>query len=172
MGYNKRMSDEQSSAIEQVNDEVRLQRALAVVEHQVRHGSTIRAACEACEVSERTFYAWVHAGALTSYLTECQQSRATAASTMAAGAIPDVMKYMIEIATGEKAVRGANPVAAAQFIFVMAGASGPQTSAAEEKPSTNIMAFVPEMLTINVVAPGRHADIIEGVVVEVSDPDE
>ena len=60
---------------------------------------------------------------------------------------------LIAIATGKIQVRGANPVAAARFVLSAAGITE-DTSAAEEKPpTTNI--FLPEMVTLNVMAAAR-----------------
>lgn len=161
-----------TDAIVEVTDEIRLQRALTVMAHRIAHGSTIKAACEACNVPERTFYDWVEQGVLGDYLAQCQEARATVASTIAAEVVPDVMQYMIAIATGAKVVRGANPIAAAQFVFAAAGVKEPVASAAELPGGPTVLQFLPQMVTFNVIQgiPAvLSANVIEGEAEEVPD---
>jgi hypothetical protein len=141
------MNDE----ITAVKDEVKIQRALAVLAHQVAEGSTIREACVACDVKERTFYRWISEGLLANHLAECREGRSKAAATMAAEAIPDIMGYMIEIASGKNVVRGANPIAAAQLVFTAAGVKTEMAPVSQPEIDTpTILAFMPQLVTFKV----------------------
>ena len=160
--------------MEQLKDEVRVRRALAVMEHQVTHGGSIRDACEVCNVPERTFFRWVNQGVLGDYLTGCRESRVEVASAMAAEALPDVMCYMIEIATGRKVMRGANPIAATRFVY-SAAVLRDHASRSQSAGKTNVLAFLPELVTFNVVqgtpavdSKGRM-EIIDGEVEDLDD---
>lgn len=147
MWYNRCMVEK----VEAVKDEVRLQRALAVHLRQVEEGLTIREACQACNVPERTFYRWVAGGVLDGYLAECREGRSMAAATMAAEAIPDIMRYMIGIASGTEVVRGANPIAAAQLVFGAAGVKAEMAPpAAPDSKSPTILTFMPQLVTFRV----------------------
>jgi hypothetical protein len=151
------------------HDEVRLRRVLAVIEHQVKNGSTVPEACEACSVSERSFYRWIGDGILADYLADCQKSRSGAATALAAESVPDVMNYMISIATGKTQARGANPIAAAQLIFRIAGLQGGD-SAGDKGKAPNVLAFLPQMMTLNIVqSPNVHGqgEIVDAEVEEL-----
>jgi len=141
-----------TTAVEAISEEVRAQRAIRVIQHQVQHGSSVRQACEACNVPVRTFYHWMREGVLTDYVGASRDSRSTVASALAIEAIPDVMQYMIAIATGKVQVRGANPIAAAQFVFSAAGVKA-TTATEAEKPPTNVLAFLPQMVTLQIMQP-------------------
>jgi hypothetical protein len=142
-----------TNAIELYQDEVRFQRALAVIKHQVEHGSKTRKACEACNVPVSTFYQWLEDGVLTEYLTDARRVRAELTSAVANEAAPDVLRYMVALATGKTQVRGANPVAAAKLVLEIAGGQHDTYAAESGKTTTNI--FLPEMVTLNVMAAGR-----------------
>jgi len=166
-----------TNEIETVKDEVKLQRALSVLTHQVEEGLTVREACRACNVPERTFYRWIAEGLLTDHLAECRMGRAKAAATMAAEAIPDIMQYMINIASGTKVARGANPIAAAQLVFSAAGVKSemaPSSSQAHETPT--ILAFMPQLVTFKVEHGSPATEdgtlIIEGQAVDLGSVDE
>jgi hypothetical protein len=81
---------------------------------------------------------------------------------------------MIKIATGQEVVRGANPVAAARFIFSVVGLTDRTPSPkASAKPA--VLAFIPEMVTFNIVngrpvidSEGRM-EIIDGEVEDLDD---
>lgn len=168
------MESDEIAPTEQLKDEVRVRRALAVIDHQVTHGGSIRDACEACNVPERSFFRWVNQGVLANHLAECRESRSKVASMMAAEALTDVMHYMIEIATGRKVVRGANPIAAARFVYSAAGLRD-RTSPPKPSGKTNVLAFLPELVTFNVVqgtlavdSEGRM-EIIDGEVEDLDD---
>lgn len=162
--------------IELVTEEVKFQRALAVIEHQVKHGTSVRAACRACNVPERTFYRWLGEGVLKDYLDESRESRSQAVSSMATEALPDVMQYMIDVATGKVQVRGANPVAAAEFVFAKAG--GAMTSAAEvaAQSTTQVLAFIPQLSTVRIVhalsGPDTDTEPVEVIEGEIADVEE
>ena len=130
------MSNE-TTALELYQDEVRFQRALAVIEHQVTHGSSTRKACEACNVPVSTFYKWLQDGVLTEYLTDARRGRAELTSAVANEAAPDVLRYMIALATGKTQVRGANPVAAAKLVLEIAAGKGTTSAAEGGRPTTN-----------------------------------
>ena len=176
MWYNRYMTNK-TDAVDAVKDEVRLQRALAVLACQIEEGSTIHDACKACNVPERTFYRWVAEGVLEVHLAECREGRAKAAATMAAEAIPDIMRYMIRIASGVQAVRGANPIAAAQLVFNAAGVKSemaPTTPPSADTPT--ILAFMPQLVTFKVEHGSPVAEdgtlIIEGQAVDMGPVDE
>jgi len=160
-----------TTAVEAISEEVRAQRAIRVIQHQVQHGSSVRQACEACNVPVRTFYHWMREGVLTDYVGASRDSRSTVASALAIEAIPDVMQYMIAIATGKVQVRGANPVAAARFVLSVAGITEDTSAAEDRPPTTNI--FLPEMVTLNLVAaahsvpPDDPPEALEGSYEEV-----
>ena len=84
------------------------------------------------------------------------------------------MCYMIEIATGRKVVRGANPIAAARFVYSAAGLRD-HASRSQSAGKTNVLAFLPELVTFNVVqgtpavdSKGRM-EIIDGEVEDLDD---
>jgi len=158
----------EETAIETINDEVRFQRAIRVLQHRITHGSTIRAACQACGVPERTFYDWVRQGVLDDYVAECKAARSETARAMAAEALPDVMRFMIDIATGKRTVRGANPIAAAQFVYAAAG--GAETGKAD-KEAPPAFAFMPQTAVFNIAvgSAGPSPVVLEGEVVDGDD---
>jgi hypothetical protein len=152
------MSDETSLRLA---DELRLRRALAVIEHHVKTGEPINASCDVCNVKTSTFYDWVSAGVLDTYLDDCRRSRSETAATMAAEAIPDITAYLVRVATGQVRVRGANPIAAAQLILSLAGVTpGREKSAAGMPLTTNVLQFIPQLVQFNIVQgmPARNAD--------------
>ena len=160
------------TGIELINEEIRAQRALAVMEHRVTSGSTIREACLACNVPESTFYDWAASGVLTEYLMDCREGRSKVASTIAAEAIPDILQYMVKIATGQEKRKTVNPVAAAQFVFSVAGVKKGLTSAAEPRSGPPaVLAFIPQMVTFRiehgVPVSGADIEIIEGEAEEI-----
>lgn len=136
--------------LKQYGDEVRVRRALAVLDYQVEHGASIQEACEACNVPHRTFNRWVKDGLLAEYLDACREGRLKVLRLTALNAVESVMRYMIKIATGEKIVRGANPIAAAKFVFEMAGL-GPATER-PQPPSTvaNVLVGMPQQVVFNI----------------------
>jgi len=166
--YNMSMAEQDELALEAVSDEVKLQRALRVIECQVAQGMTARDACEACDVPERTYYRWLSEGVLNSWLAECQAGRSKAAEAMAAESLPEIMQYMIGIATGKTTRRGANPIAAAEFVWAKQG------KRAGGRGSVRPLAFVPQFIMLNVsggaVVAGvpEDGEIIDGECVEVS----
>lgn len=162
--------------IEELKEEVRVRRVLAVLDYLVEHGCSISEACEACNVPVRSFFRWVEQGILTDYLAECRESRRQVASVIAAEAIPDVMHYMIEIATGRKVVRGANPVAAARFVSDAMGFKEPTSAAEVGSGRPAVLALLPEMVTFRVEhgVPAVDSDgymIIEGEAEEINEPE-
>jgi len=171
--YNGGMNDT-NIALEEVTQEIKVQRCLAVVEHQVRNNSSVAAACRATGVPKRSFYRWIGEGVLTDYLAKCKESRTKTIRTMAAEAMPDVMRYMIALATGQETVRGASPIAAAEFV-VKAG--GLRLSDERERSAQTNIVFLPQMATFHVKEGGLVRDssgeieILEGTVEEV-DPEE
>lgn len=163
------------TGIELVNEEIRAQRALAVMQHRVLLGSTIREACHACNVPESTFYDWAASGVLSEYLADCREGRSKVASTIAAEAVPDIMHYMVKIAKGEEKRKNVSPVAAAQFVFSVAGVKKSAASTAEVKPGTPaVLAFIPQMVTFRiehgVPVSGAPIEIIEGEAEEILEP--
>ena len=93
---------------------------------------------------------------------------------MALHTVEDIMRYMIEIATGQNVVRSANPIAAAKFVYQMAGLDAdytPRTTSNE----TNVLAGLPEMVRFEIVGASPVLDeqgrlkIIEG---ELEEPDD
>lgn len=154
--------------IEKLNAEVTFQRALAVVEHQVEHGSKVQEACAAVGVPRATFYKWVRQGVLADYLAEARSSRSEVAHTMAAGRLPDIMGYMIDIATGKTKLRGASPIAAAKFVWDVVGAGVAQPDDEVEEATPVSLMFVPEMVVFNVtggaprIGDDGSMEIIEG----------
>jgi hypothetical protein len=147
----------------QLASELRLQRALAVIEHHVKTGDPINVSCDACSVATSTFYDWVRDGVLDTYLDECRQTRADTAATMAAEAIPDITAYLVRVATGNVRVRGANPIAAAQLILTIAGVRLDRDKSAADSPvvSANVLQFMPQLVQFNIVA-GMPAKDEEG----------
>ena len=170
--YNYSMANElavtEQDQIQQLNSEVVFQRALAVVEHQVENGSTVTEACEAMDVPRAMFYKWVKQGVLADYLAEARKSRSEVAHTMAAGKLPDVMGYMIQIATGKVKLRGASPIAAAKFVWDVVGAGVAQPDSEVEEAAPISLTFVPQMVVFNVtggaprMADDGSMEIIEG----------
>lgn len=162
--------DNPSKAIEETTTEVKLQRALAVIEHQVKHNSSVEAACRACGVSKTSFYRWVGDGILTEYLAQCRESRTKTVQAIAAEAMPDVMAYMIRLATGQETVRGASPIAAAEFV---AKAGGLRLSGERERSHQTNIVFLPQMATFHVAEGGLvrndegKIEIVEGEVTEL-----
>ena len=65
-------------------------------------------------------------------------------------AVEEVMKYVIELATGHKVVRGANPIAAAKFVYKMGGLE-PRTSPTTVHSQTNVLVGLPEMVRFKIV---------------------
>ena len=167
--------DTESTALEEITTEVKLQRAMAVVEHQVKHGTSVEAACRACGVSRTSFYRWVGEGVLTDYLAECRNSRMRTVQAMAAEALPDVMQHMIRLATGQESVRGASPIAAAEFV---AKAGGLRVGGEKEGHRQTNIVFLPQMETFHVAEGGLvrndegQIEIIEGEVEELPPGDE
>jgi hypothetical protein len=142
-------------------DELRLQRALAVIEHHVRTGDPINASCDACNVKTSTFYDWVSAGVLNGYLEECRKSRSETAAAMAAEAIPDIARYLVSVATGKVRVRGANPIAAAQLLLTIAGVTPGRDKSAADIVPPNVLTFMPQLVQFNIVQ-GMPAQDAEG----------
>ena len=63
------------TAVQQYKDEVRVRRALAVMDYQVEHGCSVQEACEAWNVAERSFYRWLNEGIVDADLNEAAGSR-------------------------------------------------------------------------------------------------
>ena len=136
--------------LQQCKDEVRVRRALAVTGYQVTHGVSIRHACRACAVPERTFYRWLNEGVPVDHLVGCQEGRAKMVRARAFHAVEEAMKYVIEIATGHKVVRGANPIASAKFVYKMGGLE-PRTSPTASYCQTNVLVGLAEMVRSDIV---------------------
>ena len=130
--------------LQMCNEEVKFQRALAVLNHRVQHGSTIRAACEACNVPPTTFYAWLNEGVLSDYLADSRESRATAAVAMAVESVPEIMTFLINVARGDIQRRGVNPIAAAQIVLGAAGIR--DASPTEPARTATALTFTPQMV--------------------------
>ena len=150
-----------SESLALLNDELRFQRALAVIEHHVKTGDPISDCCDACSVPRSTFYKWIADGVLDTYLEECRKSRSETAAAMAAEAIPDVTRYLVNVATGRVRVRGANPIAAAQLLLSIAGVTPGRESAADSGLPANVLAFMPQLVQFNIVG-GMPAQDEEG----------
>ena len=58
-------------AVKQYQDEVRVRRALDVMDYQVQRGCSVQEACEACNVAKRTFYRWLNEGVLVDHVAGC-----------------------------------------------------------------------------------------------------
>jgi len=162
------------TGIESINDEIRVRRALAVMRHRVVTGSTIREACQACNVPESTFYDWAASGVLSEYLADCRDGRSKVASAIAAEAVPDIMQYMVRVAKGEEKRKNINPVAAAQFVFSVAGIREGVLPITEGKPGMPaVLAYIPQMVTFHikhgVPVSGADIEIIEGEVEELDE---
>jgi hypothetical protein len=147
--------------LELYNDEVRLQQALQVMQYQVEHNCTIREACAEIGVAERTFYRWLNEGVLTDTIEIMRESRSKALRGMATGAMPDILQYMIELASGHKTVRGASPVAAAKFVLEIAKIFAGEK---DESATPTITVFLPEFSRFKVEA--GVPEVLEGEVVE------
>jgi len=146
-----------------VNEELRLQRTLAVIERHVATGEPINACCDACSVPTSTFYSWIADGVLDTYLEECRKSRTDTAAAMAAEAIPDITSYLVRVATGQVRVRGANPIAAAQLILRIAGVGPGGEKSAADLPAvpTNVLAYIPQLVQFTIIG-GMPAKDKEG----------
>ena len=126
-----------------------MRRALAVMDYQVQRGCSVQEACEACNVAERTFYRWLNEGVLVDHLAGCQEGREKMVVAMALHALEGIMKYMVKIASGAKAVRGANRIAAAKFVYKMAGFEA-GTSPTTVHSQTNVLVGLPEMVRFEI----------------------
>jgi len=164
--------------IEEYREEVRLRRALAVMEHQVEHGSSLREACAANNVPVTTFYRWLADGLLTDRLSEDGEGLAAAVQMQAASALTDVVDYMIQIATGKVQVRGANPVAAARWLAELANIRTPATRISAAEPSASQHQFAPPLVQFNLVNYTPAVDdqgrieVIEGQGEYIENPDD
>ena len=160
-------------AVKQYQDEVRVRRALAVMDYQVTHGVSIQDACNACNVAERTFYRWLNEGVLVDHLAGCQEGREKMVRARALYAVEEIVGYMVEIASGAKVVRGANPIAEAKFVYKVAGfeaGTSPTTYS-----QTNVLMGLPEMVRFEIVDANPVLDdqgrleIIDGELEEPAD---
>jgi hypothetical protein len=158
--YNGGMSD----SLALLNEELRLKRTLAVIEHHVTTGDPITVSCDTCNVPTSTFYKWIADGVLDTYLEDARKSRSDTAAAMAAEAIPDITAYLVRVATGKIRVRGANPIAAAQLILTIAGVRPDKDKSAADLPVTvpaNVLQFMPQLGQFNIVQ-GMPAQDEEG----------
>lgn len=171
--YNRAMAE---TAMTDYTEEVRVQRMVKVLEHQVEHGGSIAEACEATGLSESTFHSWNKKGVLDDYLALTKESRVSTIRGQATLALPDVMEHMIALATGAIEQRGASSIRAAEFVLKVAGVqAGSGTPGVA--PNVNILNLLPEQVVFKVSGghptlddQGRlvaQEDIIEGEAVPV-----
>ena len=144
------MFSEANTPLSEYNRTVRFRRTLAVMRYQVENGASVQEACKACNVPERTFYRWISEGTLDDYLAECSEGWSKAVAAQALEAVGAIMMYMIEIASGAKVVRGANPIAAAKFVFKFAGLE-PYTRTPKSDGNTDVLLGMPKQVQFLVV---------------------
>ena len=92
-------------------------------------------------------------------------------------ALPDVMEYMVKLATGETVARGASPIRAAEFVLKMAGVTGVGAAGSAGETNINILNLLPQQVVFPLESgrpilddQGRlvaQEEIIEGEAVEV-----
>ena len=97
---------------------------------------------------------------LTDTIEIMRESRAKALRGMATGAMPDILQYMITLATGKKEVRGASPVAAAKFVLEIAKLFAGEK---DDSATPTINVFLPEFSRLEVKA--NVPEILVGEVV-------
>ena len=114
---------DEANALEEYQRTVRVQRALSVMDYQVTNGGTTADACKAVDVPVRSFYRWVRDGLITEYLDSPRGGVLAVLADKAIMSLPKVLEHITAIATGDKEVRGASPVAAAKWVASMAGVS-------------------------------------------------
>ena len=178
------MIDKDKTIVEEYNDAVKAQRCIEVLEYKQDHSVSTADACQAMGLAESTFYYWRKQGALQVHMEESTaRTRAALVSigqAQAVLALPDVMEYMVKLATGEMVARGASPIRAAEFVMKMAGVSGAETPPAGAETNINIMNLLPQQVCFGRMEGGHPtlddqgriivpAEIVEGEVVEVED---
>lgn len=161
------------------NDAIKAQKCIEVLEHKRQNHCSTAAACVAVGLAESTFYYWRKQGKLQAYMEEATaDTRAALVSVgkaQAVLALPDVMDYMVKLATGETVARGASPIRAAEFVLKMAGVSG--VGPATGETNINILNLLPQQVVFPLESgrptlddQGRliaQEEVIEGEAVEV-----
>lgn len=136
-------SMEKDTGLAEYQNEVRVKRALSVMEYQVTNGGSTEDACKAMSVPVRSFYRWVREGLITEYLDSPRSGVLAVLADQALMSLPKVLEYITAIATGAEVVRGASPVAAAKWVASVAGIS---IEAAEDKPDVVVVPMMPIVL--------------------------
>lgn len=183
--YNRVMTDKEQVSIEEYNDAIKAQKCISVLEYKREHSCSTATACEAVGLAESTFYYWRKQGKLQVYMEEATaETRAALVSVgqaQAVLALPDVMEYMIALATGEEIARGASPIRAAEFVMKMAGISGAGSGGGAGETNINILNLLPQQVNFGPMEGGRPtldeqgriivpaAEIIEGEAIEIED---
>lgn len=151
-----------STEIEKVQEEIRYNTALRVLDIATDQHVSIENACQQAGVPPRTFYRYVQEGALTEHLQNNRQARRDVSSALATAALPDVIRHMIRLATGEVEQRGSNPVAAAKFLVEIAGVQRVPTSV-----RINRATFLPDQMRIDITVDDADYEIIDGDAKEI-----
>lgn len=165
------------TTLAEYSDEVRTARAAQVLALQIK-GKSLAKACKEAGVHPNTFREWIRSGMLDDEMAAVRAERQETVVAQALNLLPGVIKNLGQIATGEKVVRGASPVAAAKVLIELAGIFGlgeQQEDKATQQAETIInVASFPNLQTFDVRS-GRPVfredgslEIIDGEVEEVA----
>jgi hypothetical protein len=137
MPYQIEAADDSLGEVEKFDREVQIRTILQVLEYRTSSGESTRQACEHLGVDYRAFLRWLNAGVLTDYIKTHRDPEIELLGTRAMQAMPEVLEHMIQLATGLKQQRGANPIAAAHFVRDFVDVLAPKAEAKEAVHQTN-----------------------------------
>jgi hypothetical protein len=127
--------------IEKYDEAIRRERLLKVFKSQAG-GATLGEACKSAGITPRSFHRWIAGGLLTDHLDQMRESQGEMLRAEALDAVPRVLTFLVEIATGERVARGASPVKAAQLVLQIAGVAPDQPGVSRE--TVNFIALIPQ----------------------------
>jgi len=163
---------EEPTVIERYTEAKETAQLIRVFHLQAEEGLTIAGACAKIGISRSQFYNLLSKGFLDEYLTVYREGAATGLANMALDKAEEVLQYQIDLASGAKTVRGANPVAAARFVWEVAGLVDRAPTEIQEQ--INIYGYLPQTVMFDVeggtprVTEGGAPRVVEGQYEEVA----
>lgn len=158
-----------SKEIQEYTEAVQVAIIADVMERQIA-GDSVKEACAKSDISKSTFYRWLKEGAATGYFESLRDSRMKEMDLRIAGALPRVIDNLVNIATGDKEQRGANPIQAAKLLMQIIGVNQRGNVGSVDADALAALSRVPNFIQFNIhggkIQDEPAEEVIEGEIVK------
>ena len=143
---------DKDTSLEQYQDVRKAILVANVLAYQLEHNTTLNAALEACDVKRSTFYRWLGEGAAGPVLEASRQVSLVEMHSSAIAAVPDVMAYVVALATGKENHHRVDPLKAVEMVLRIAQVYSPTAMPPPGTHQVNLAALLPQQVSFRIEA--------------------